>query len=356
MVLLFRIIELCYCFSSCDQCVVFLNKRDPSEEETVRYEAHIISRDEAYLSRQLDIEDPSKVVVSFDLQQILPFPKLRSSKQTFYKSRMVLYNLCFFVKNTQQGYCMCWSQVEGGRGSNEIATCLKKFFSTYLADSRHVVFYSDGCPGQNKNRAVVAALVHLAHNSRPGQIVELKFFETGHSHMDVDSVHASIERASEGAEIGTPGDWVQVFQSAKKSGAQYIVDELSFRDFSDWKQVATSAFKSNALKGIASMHCIRAANVGGAVELQWSEGCLGPLRPVDWRCVGGQYSWGEPPRAYLNQLSLDRKNYLDSSSLVPLLRNRSNAELYFRYVCTLVPGTPQAPANDDQAGASGSTL
>ena len=59
MVLLFQIIELCYCFSSCDQCVVFLNKRDPSEEETVRYEAYIISRDEAYLSRQLDIEDPS---------------------------------------------------------------------------------------------------------------------------------------------------------------------------------------------------------------------------------------------------------------------------------------------------------
>ena len=324
-------------FSRCDYCSYYLNTRSPTLAQTERYEQHIVSKDECKLAYNIDIEDPSKTVVSFDLQQILQFPKLKNTKQTFYKSRMVVYNLCFFIKNTSKGYCLTWSQVEGGRGSNEIATCLKYFVSTYLADSRHIVFYSDGCPGQNKNQAVVACLADIAHNSPAGQVVDIKFFETGHSHMDVDSVHACIERASQGKEVGTPSDWVTIFQSAKVEGEQYEVDELRHHQFTDWKQVALDALKINALEGISGMHWIRAENSGGRVEIWWGEGCLGPLRKVDWRKVGGQPSWNDHPRAYQARLPLPKKRYEDSLSLVPLLRNRGNAELYFRVVASCVP-------------------
>ena len=172
---------------------------------------------------------------------------------------------------------MSWSQVEGGKGSIEIATWLKYFVENHLADSRHIVFYSDGCAGQNKNHAVVACLATMAHNSPAGQVIEIKYFETGHSHMEVDSVHACIERRAEGTEIGTPSDWISVFQSAKLQGEQYTVDELRHHQFVDWKQVALSAFKPNALEGIFGMHWIRAENVGGRVELSWGEGYLAIL-------------------------------------------------------------------------------
>ena len=49
---------------------MYINQRDPSEEETSKYKAHIISRDKAYLSRQLDVVDDPKTVVSSDLQQM----------------------------------------------------------------------------------------------------------------------------------------------------------------------------------------------------------------------------------------------------------------------------------------------
>ena len=316
--------------------MVFENSRNPTEAETELYERHIMNKHEAYTALLIDSEDPSKTVVSFDLQQILPFPKLSTTKQTFYKSRMVCYNLCLYVKSTKRGYRVSWSQVEGGRGSNEIATCLKYFVENHLADSRHIVFYSDGCAGQNKNQAVVACLATMAHNSPAGLVIEIKYFKTGQSHMEVDSVHACIETRAEGTEIGTPNDWISVFQSAKLQGEQYTVDELRHHQFVDWKQVARSAFKPNALEGIFGMHWIRAKNVGGRVELSWGEGCLGPLRSVEWRKVGGQTNWLDLPPAYTARLPLPKKRYEDSLSIVRLLRNRGNAELYFRDVEQLV--------------------
>ena len=66
--------------------------------------------------------------------------------------------------------------------------------------------------------------------------------------MEVDSVHACIERRAEGAEIGTPSDWSSVFLSAKLQGEQYTVDEQRHYQFVDWKQVALSAFKPNCHK------------------------------------------------------------------------------------------------------------
>ena len=330
------------------------NNPTPTQEERERYEGHVENKRQSYQAREWDLECPISTVVSFDLQQILPYPRLRDTKQTFFKSRMICYNLCFFISKLKQGYCYLWSQVEGGRGSNEIATILKKFVVDHLADSRHIVFYSDGCPGQNKNQAVVAALAHLAHNSPPGQMIDIKYFETGHSHMAVDSVHACIERAIQGKEIATPGDYLQVIQLAKKTGEQpYIVEELNHSLFVDWKKVATVAFKPNALEGISTKHWISAENVGGKVVLSWSEGALGPLRNIEWRLVGGQFKWDYLPPAYRSRLALPQKRYQGSYSLVPLLRNRAMAELYFRDVRELVPVSHPPGDDGDQPRQEG---
>ena len=41
----------------------------------------------------------------------------------------------------------------------------------------------------------MAALSQLTAPRPEGSIIELKFFETGHSHMEADSMHAKIEIA-----------------------------------------------------------------------------------------------------------------------------------------------------------------
>ena len=60
----------------------------------------------------------------FDLQQVLecPFTKVGD---VFYKRTLSCYN--FVVNDNYTGYCYFWSQDEGNRGVNEIATNLISF-------------------------------------------------------------------------------------------------------------------------------------------------------------------------------------------------------------------------------------
>ena len=137
---------------------------------------------------------------------------------------------------------------------------------------------------------VVTALCNMAYNRPDGQAVEVKYFESGHTHMDVDSAHANIKRARTGTEIGTPGEYVQVFKSAKKGDhLPYICEEVECSFFADWKQVSCTALRPGCTDGISHMHLIRAEKVNGSVVLSWSESAMGPLQQVDWRRVGGQF-------------------------------------------------------------------
>ena len=73
--------------------------------DTFKYEQHVIQYTACETEKtddDLQASQNQKTVVTFDLQQILQYPKVKGAKQSFYKSRMVLYNLCFLVKNTKK--------------------------------------------------------------------------------------------------------------------------------------------------------------------------------------------------------------------------------------------------------------
>ena len=52
---------------------------------------------------------------------------------------------------------------------------------------------------------MMAALSQLTASRPEGSIIELKFFKTGHSHMEADSMHAKIERDSKFREVAAMG-------------------------------------------------------------------------------------------------------------------------------------------------------
>ena len=133
--------------------------------------------------------------------------------------------------------------------------------------------------------------------------------------MDVDSVHANIERACTGTEIGTPGEYVQVFKSAKKDDhLPYICEGVECSFFVDWKQVSRTALRPGCTDGISHMH--------------W----MGPLRQVDWLRVGGQFGSGMQPTLYHERMTISKKRYEDSISRIPLMGNKSNARAWFSEV------------------------
>ena len=53
---------------------------------------------------------------------------------------------------------------------------------------KETTFYSDTCGGQNRNKFVVAELLYTSMNIPSVEIVNHKFFESGNSQMESDSI------------------------------------------------------------------------------------------------------------------------------------------------------------------------
>ena len=87
-----------------------------------------------------------------------------------------------------------------------MATCVTRYVEERLSTDAHIILYSDGCVSQNKNQIVLAALLNVLSRRPDGHIEQI--FETGHSQMECDSMHAVIEGSSRSHAVGTPGEWI----------------------------------------------------------------------------------------------------------------------------------------------------
>jgi len=99
----------------------------------------------------------SAVYVTFDLQKTLPLPKL-SVGQAFYMRQLWLYNTCIHTADQEGPFFHIWTEAEAHRGVKEICSSLFTFLSTadICDDKNTLIAWSDSCPGQNKNFAMIA--------------------------------------------------------------------------------------------------------------------------------------------------------------------------------------------------------
>lgn len=68
-----------------------------------------------------------------------------------------------------------------------------------------------------------------------------KFLVRGHTQNEGDNIHSIIEKtikkAKKSGPIYVPDQYIQLIRNAKKKGKPYIVHELNFTDFIDWKDL-----------------------------------------------------------------------------------------------------------------------
>lgn len=224
---------------TCHKCDTFAMKLKVSTEEEKteideEMKKHHEEADKAYEMKRRDKErckiDTSRCY-TFDLQQCLPTPLVNSSV-SFYKRQLWTYNLTMHETTQSKVRCYMWHEAEGGRGANQIATCLYRELFHLPEKVKNVVLYSDTCGGQNRNSHVAAMFLTIMQNRTHLEVIDHKFMVSGHSHLECDVDHGLIEKQKKKLQIPVshPHDWYQLVRSVGKKN-KFEVIEFTHRDF-----------------------------------------------------------------------------------------------------------------------------
>ena len=236
----------------CKKCTAFQNA-SPQAKESMKsdQEEHIRNkiraREEKEKDKQRASKDESFHSYTFDLQQVLPCPSSNASV-LFYKRKLSTYNLTLYNQGNGDGHCFLWSEEKGGRGSAEIGTCLLRHLESLPNSVEHVTLFSDCCCGQNRNKYVAAALLYVVRTSAIS-IIEHKFLESGHTQMEVDSIHSAIETAQKNVPVYHPDQWATIVGLARRK-KPYQVRQLHHHEFFDLKRLATEILH-NSVKDVS---------------------------------------------------------------------------------------------------------
>jgi len=118
-----------------------------------------------------------------------------------------------------------------------------------------LIFYSDNCAGQQKNKFILAMYLYAVLNFSHINSITHKYLITGHTQNEGDNAHFVIERnikkSKKSGSIYVPEQYVSFIRSAKKSGNPYKVQEMCYKHFFDLKDLATKLWInsfSNAFK------------------------------------------------------------------------------------------------------------
>ncbi|CAG9765712.1 unnamed protein product [Ceutorhynchus assimilis] len=230
-----------------DQCSTCETFRNSNEEDRKQIEKshlkHLKDKDLSREEKAKDVQEAKtekdKMVAVYDLEAVLPSPCGEIS-DFYYKSKLATYNFTVYDIAQKQGYCYVWSEHIAKRGANEIGSCVM-YFLQQNAVGKSIVFYSDNCAGQNKNRFVAAMYLYAVSKFDIPEITH-KFLVTGHTQNEGDSMHSCIEkekkRVLRSGPIYVPAQWIPVIRLAKKNGNPYNVEELGTSDFYDFKQLS----------------------------------------------------------------------------------------------------------------------
>ncbi|XP_074039657.1 uncharacterized protein isoform X2 [Leptinotarsa decemlineata] len=232
----------------CELCVRYENAQgDTKKDLEVQYLKHIEEKDLSRIEKDADkkTSGPNKIIAIYDLQAVLQVPRGNTSI-FYYKSKLNTLNFTVSLISDDKTDCFYWHEGEANRGADEIGSCLFKFIQNrvvnYDGPGLDLIFYSDNCCGQNKNRFIISIYLYALLKFPRIKSITHKYLITGHTQNEADSVHSTIEkqiqRRLRSGPIYVPSQYVEAIKSAKKKGNPYTVTEMSSTDFYSLKRLS----------------------------------------------------------------------------------------------------------------------
>lgn len=205
------------------------------------------------MSQDEACSDPDAYVITFDLQQQMYIPQLTHSEM-YYSQQVTCCNLGIHDSVQGKGLMCIWTENFGGRGSQEISSCIYKYLTTAtdLGQRKKLICWSDNCGGQNKNQFMLAMYLVLLANDYFSEIIH-KFPVRGHTFLSCDRDFALIEKRKRRCKAHTLKDIAVVITSAAHKNP---FNCMIMEEFYDFKAVAHSLLNTKKL-GISSSTQIR---------------------------------------------------------------------------------------------------
>lgn len=240
---------------TCDGYVIKLKESVTLEERLelqTNYDAHLLDADNRYKLKRQDKEtyktEANTKILSVDLQKCLPTPLLTNA-QSFYSLKLWTLNYTVYDATEKIGYCFTWDESIAGRGGNEMASCILKYINLNVKESvEKIVIWSDNCPSQNRNHQMIMCYLSIIMLKPSIKCIEHKYLLRGHTHMEVDTIHARIERqkkASPQFSLITPWDWQQLFRLCGDKFEVAEMETMDFKNFTLLSEESGSYFHNN---------------------------------------------------------------------------------------------------------------
>ena len=201
---------------TCKTCDTFVVKVDSKEDAAIKrrlsasWDLHKCKAERAYAvlkgNTALAQSDPKVDMITFDLQQSLPTPRI-STGNVFYKRQLWTYNLGIHCCSSGQGFMHVWDE---SVASQEVGSCIMKHLKeTNNSPANRLILYSEACGGQNRNIHLVTLWLYVvACDDFPYEQIDHKFMVSGHSFLPNDRDFGGIERAKRVTQhVFVPDDW-----------------------------------------------------------------------------------------------------------------------------------------------------
>lgn len=284
----------------CDMCFAY-KAGNLSQNE---YDEHQVEKDKAREEKNKDKDLSIKGeihVLAMDLQAVKVCPFLNASA-LYFKTKLTVHNFTIYDLETHRAVCYWFNESQADLKASVFTSFIVDYVTELIEhDSgklRPVILYSDGCTYQNRNCTLSNALLRLAMKSKVP--ILQKFLVKGHTQMEVDSVHAAIERKLKNREIHLPSQYATVTREARLKPFPYEVREVDynfFKDYSDKNLYMYDSIRPGRVAKDPTVVDIRALkyNPEGTIEFKLSfddDFRLLPRRPRAIQLVTG------PPPLY----------------------------------------------------------
>lgn len=150
---------------------------------------------------------------------MIQLPRLEGLKTVVVSQRLVAYNETFApggsYAETQPVLPCLWTETTAGRASENILSTFIRFLKHHKT-VREITLWMDNCSAQNKNWNLFGFLILFLNSAETDtKMLNIKYFESGHTFMAADSFHAAVEKQMKSSPPLTYPDFEEVVHRSK---------------------------------------------------------------------------------------------------------------------------------------------